>query len=210
MEVHELSAPWTQINQAYTSDLLLVNRTYAALLLAYYDAGKRHYHSIRHIQQLVSLQQAYAADIRDPEVVLFSIFFHDIIYNARYSDNEEKSAAAAVTHLREIGFPADRTATVHDYIIATKTHINTHNDPDLDYFLDFDLQILGASPEAYQLYTQLIRQEYSIYPDLVYKPGRKKVLLHFLEMPAIYRTPVFRELYEESARNNIRAEIDTL
>lgn len=210
MQVDDLRGPWNNINRAYISDPSFVDRTYANLLLAYYDEGKRHYHNISHIIQLVSLQQEYAGHIRDNEVVLFSIFFHDIIYHARQSDNEEKSAAAAVTHLQQIGFPAHRTAAVNDFIIATKTHINAQNNPDLDYFLDFDLQILGASPEAYRQYAQQIRAEYSSYPDLVYKPGRRKVLQHFLDMPAIFSTPAFRELYEESARNNIRAEMNTL
>lgn len=209
MQISELRAPWTQTNFPYTNDLMLINQSYVNVMMAYQEET-RHYHNISHLLQLVSLQQAYADRIRDNEVVLFSIFFHDMIYNARYSDNEEKSATAAVTHLRKIGFPADKTAAVNDFIIATKTHINTQNDPDLDYFLDFDLQILGTSPEAYRQYTQQIRQEYSIYPDLLYKPGRKKAMQHFLEMPTIFRTPVFRELYEAQARQNIRAEIDTL
>ncbi|MGO4293714.1 HD domain-containing protein [Chitinophaga sp. RAB17] len=209
MQVSELRAPWTQTNFPYTDDLMFINQSYVTMMMAYQEE-KRHYHDISHILQLVSLQQAYTDRILDNEVVLFSIFFHDIIYNAQRSDNEEMSAAAAVTHLRKIGFPAEKTTAVNDFIIATKTHINPQNNPDLDYFLDFDLQILGASPEAYQQYTRQIRQEYSIYPDLLYKPGRKRVLQHFLEMPAIFRTPVFRELYEESARNNIQAEIDTL
>lgn len=209
MQVSELRAPWTQTNFPYTNDLMLINQSYVNVMMAYQEEN-RYYHNISHLLQLVSLQQAYADRIRDNEVVLFSIFFHDMIYNARHSDNEEKSAAAAVTHLRNIGFPADKTAAVNDFIIATKTHINTQNDPDLDYFLDFDLQILGTSPEAYRQYTQQIRQEYSIYPDLLYKPGRKKAMQHFLEMPTIFRTPVFRELYEAQARQNIQAEIDTL
>lgn len=209
MQIAELRAPWTQTNVPYTDDLMLINQSYVDMLMAYQE-DNRHYHDLSHILQLVSLQQAYADRIRDNEVVLFSIFFHDIIYNARQSDNEEKSATAAVIHLRKIGFPAEKITAVNDFIIATKTHINIQQDPDLDYFLDFDLQILGTAPEAYRQYTQQIRQEYSIYPDLLYKPGRKKAMKHFLEMPSIFRTPAFRELYEENARRNIQAEIDTL
>jgi len=64
--------------------------------------------------------------------------------------------------------------------------------------------------KTYQAYTRQIRQEYHIYPDLLYKPGRKKVLQHFLKMPAIYVTPAFRDLYETTARQNIQAELNTL
>jgi predicted metal-dependent HD superfamily phosphohydrolase len=209
MQVAELRTLWTNTNMPYTDDLTFINQSYENMSMAYQEEN-RHYHNLSHIQQLVSLQQTYADRIRDNEVVLFAIFFHDVVYHARHSNNEEKSAAAAVTHLRKIGFPADRINEVHDFIIATKTHQHSYKHPDLDYFLDFDLQILGTSPEAYQQYTRQIRQEYSIYPDQLYKPGRKKAMQHFLEMPAIFRTPVFRELYEENARRNIQAEIDTL
>lgn len=180
-----------------------------ALQEAYQSPG-RYYHNWLHIQQLVSLQQAYAHQLTDPEAVLFAIFFHDIIYNPLQPDNEEQSAAAAAAHLHKINYPTEKTGKISDFIIATKTHINTHRDPDLDYFLDFDLQILGASPETYQAYAGQIRQEYQVYPDDVYIPGRKKVLQHFLDMPVIYVTPAFRELYETAARTNIQAELDTL
>lgn len=202
-----LNVIWSSLHP--NTNTAVVNSSYTALLDAYQSHG-RHYHNWSHIQQLVSLQQAYAHQLTDPEAVLFAIFFHDIIYNPLQPDNEERSAAAAVTHLHNINYPVEKTAKISDFIIATKTHINTHHNPDLDYFLDFDLQILGASPETYRTYARQIRQEYQVYPDDVYLPGRKKVLQHFLEMPAIYVTPAFRELYETPARTNIQAELNTL
>lgn len=202
-----LNVIWSSLHP--NTSATLVNSSYKALLDAYQSDG-RYYHNWSHIQQLVSLQQAYAHQLTDPEAVLFAIFFHDIIYNPLQPDNEERSAAAAVAHLHNINYPVAKTGKISDFIIATKTHINTHHDPDLDYFLDFDLQILGASPETYRAYAQQIRQEYQVYPDKVYIPGRKKVLQHFLEMPAIYTTPAFRKLYETPARTNIQAELNTL
>ncbi|HEY8957933.1 hypothetical protein [Chitinophaga sp.] len=203
----QLNAIWSSLHPNIPATL--VGSSYAALQGAYQSPG-RYYHNWLHIQQLVSLQQAYAHQLTDPEAVLFAIFFHDIIYNPLQPDNEEQSAAAAVAHLHKINYPTEKTGKISDFIIATKTHLNTHRDPDLDYFLDFDLQILGASPEIYQAYARQIRQEYQVYPDNVYIPGRKKVLQHFLDMPVIYVTPAFRELYETTARSNIQAELNTL
>jgi predicted metal-dependent HD superfamily phosphohydrolase len=40
--------------------------------------------------------------------------------------------------------------------------------------LDADLSILGKDLDTYLAYTKMIRKEYSIYPDFLYKPGRKK------------------------------------
>lgn len=55
-------------------------------------------------------------------------------------------------------------------------------------------------------YTKQIRKEYSIYPDFLYKPGRKKVLEHFLQLENIFKTDYFKTKYEVQARKNIESE----
>jgi predicted metal-dependent HD superfamily phosphohydrolase len=64
---------------------------------------------------------------------------------------------------------------------------------------------LGSEPTRYQLYTQQIRKEYSIYPDFVYKSGRKKAMFSFLEREKIYH--FYPEENEKQARENINHEI---
>ena len=78
------------------------------------------------------------------------------------------------------------------------------------YLLDLDLSILGTDWEIYNKYTQNIRKEYKIYPDILYKPGRKKVLKHFLERDSLYFTERFKTKFEKQARNNLIQEIDML
>lgn len=209
MSVPSPQQTWTSINSAYTSDVTLINNTFKDITDAY-GSIHRYYHNMQHIEQLLFLYHQYADHIKHRDNLLFALFFHDIIYDVPGPDNEEQSAAAAVTYLHKINYPTPNISVVQDFIIATKTHINTQYDTDLDYLLDFDLQVLGAAPEQYVQYSRQIRQEYSIYPDAIYNPGRKKVLEHFLEMPAIFRTNIFSELYETPARRNIQAEINTL
>lgn len=204
--IHDI---WTRLNHPYTADTTLVQQTFADIQTAY-QAPERHYHNLQHITQLLTLQHSHAGQLTAPDVVQYAIFFHDIVYDVQRRDNEERSAVAAVEYLRQTNFPPEKITAVDTFIRATQTHINTQNDRDLDYFLDFDLQILGAAPDNYQAYTQQIRREYSIYPDTLYHPGRKKVLQHFLEMPAIYRTPDFQQQYETQARQNIQAELHNL
>ena len=206
---NDLKKYWTALHLPLTADISLVDYQYSHLTLLY-SGEQRCYHNLLHLRQLITLLETHREHIRDEEILLFAIFFHDMIYNVLYKDNEERSAEAAASYLAKIGYPAEKITIVSEFIYATKTHVNTLNNPDLDYFLDFDLYILGTAPEVYREYAEQIRKEYSIYPDRVYNPGRKKVLQHFLEMPAIFRTTVFRELYEENARNNMRAELHTL
>ncbi len=175
-----------------------------------YSAAGRHYHNLEHLSDLLCLQQQYAPDIIDNDSVLHAIFFHDIIYTTTRKDNEEKSAQEAVQYLQNTRCPVDKQQKVYHYIMATAGHQNPLADPDLDYLLDFDLHILGATPAQYDAYTKQIRKEYWIYPAFMYNKGRKSVLQHFLSQPHIYKTAAFREKYELKARENMERELEAL
>ena len=94
-------------------------------------------------------------------------------------------------------------------ICATQLHQHNENE-DTNWLIDFDLKILSKDWEDYKIYCNQIRKEYKIYPNIVYKPGRKKALLHFLENSSIYQTEEFKTKYEVIARENIQKEISTL
>ena len=79
---------------------------------------------------------------------------------------------------------------------------------DFQYILDMDLEILGESNEkTYNWYRKGVRKEYSIYPNMLYNPGRKKVLEMFLSKEKIYLTKEF-EIKEKNARKNLQNEIN--
>ncbi|SHN76944.1 hypothetical protein [Chitinophaga sp. CF418] len=209
MLTETLHTTWQQLLQPYTQDQAIIGEGFR-LIISHYTESHRHYHDLHHLQALLKLQQIYADRIADNERLSLAIFFHDIIYDVKHSDNEEQSALAAAAFLQQTSYPAERTEQVMEFIRATKTHLNTSHNTDLDYFLDFDLSILSAPAADYIAYAQQIRKEYSIYPDMLYKPGRKKVLAHFLGLPAIYKTSLFREEREALARQNMQQELKIL
>lgn len=172
-----------------------------------YGSRDRHYHNLSHLEYMLHELIAVKGNITAWHTVLFSLFYHDAVYNVLRSDNEEKSAALAETRLGGI-VPADILKNCTQQILATKKH--EPSDSDTDYFTDADLSILGGTPDAYTAYIKAIRKEYSIYPDLLYRPGRKKVLMHFLDMPRIFKTGHFFDQYERAARNNLQNELETL
>jgi predicted metal-dependent HD superfamily phosphohydrolase len=49
----------------------------------------RKYHNLNHIYIFIKLAYDYKDKIKDHSSVLFSIWFHDIIYTPSRSDNEE-------------------------------------------------------------------------------------------------------------------------
>lgn len=175
----------------------------------YYSHKNRKYHNLTHLENLYK-ELSFCKDlIEDWNTVLFALFYHDIIYKSTRNDNEEQSAELAVQRLKEINYPEDKTGRCRQMILATKSHLPV-SDNDINLFTDADLSILGYDWSKYAKYYKQVREEYSYYPDILYKPGRKKVLKHFLSMSFIYKTDFFRSKYEENAKENIRKELTKL
>ncbi|WP_396192224.1 hypothetical protein [Flavobacterium sp.] len=172
-----------------------------------YSAKSRHYHNLTHLEEMIALYENYHSELQCPDEVLYSIFYHDYVYKVTRKDNELKSAEHALSIL-----PSNTTLNkqlVYDMICATQLHQHNENE-DTNWLIDFDLKILSKDWEDYKIYCNQIRKEYKIYPNIVYKPGRKKALLHFLENSSIYQTEEFKTKYEVIARENIQKEISTL
>jgi predicted metal-dependent HD superfamily phosphohydrolase len=174
----------------------------------HYSDASRHYHNLLHLENLTSELLPFRTTFTNWNVVIFAVVYHDIVYHASKNSNEEKSAAVAVKRLNGILAPKETVLRCGEFILATKRHEQV--DDEVDLFTDADLSILGSSPDNYQAYTRQIRKEYSIYPDFLYNPGRKKVLSHFLGMETIYKTSFFRERYETLARQNLQMELSLL
>lgn len=155
---------------------------------------------------MLRLAFEYKSEITDFNTLLFSIFYHDIIYNAKRSDNELKSAQLASERLNRLGLTNDQINKCHEQILATKEHVNGA-EIDTNFLVDFDLAILGDEPEKYIEYTKRIRMEYDVYPDFIYNKGRRKVLRHFLEMDRIFKTNEFEANFAERAQENLRIEL---
>lgn len=192
----------------YTLDRHLIEGFWTEIEKRYTGKG-RYYHNLQHLENMFSELDKVKDEIENYQITSFSVFYHDVIYNASSKSNEEKSARFAEKDLQLIGTAPEFIEKISQQIMATKFHQKS-GDNDTNYLVDADLSILGQKPKQYNGYTQKVRKEYSIYPDFLYKPGRKKVLQHFLESENIFKTEYFKEKYEQQARRNILSEIDGL
>lgn len=174
-----------------------------------YSGRDRHYHTLSHLETMLSELLSVQNKIQDWDTVLFALFYHDIIYKPTRNHNEEKSADLTEARLTQLACPEDQIKKCKQLILATKTHLAS-TDPDVNYFTDADLSILGQGWENYSTYARNVRKEYSIYPDLIYDYGRKKVLAHFLDMSRIYKTDFFFEKFEKKAKENLARELKML
>jgi predicted metal-dependent HD superfamily phosphohydrolase len=174
----------------------------------HYGESNRHYHTLTHLDNLVQQLEPHQHQFDTWDTIIFAIAYHDVIYNSLKSNNEEKSAVFAEKALRTTTFPETEIERCKKLIQATKKHEPVDHQTNL--FTDADLSILGAPNEVYQNYMRQIRKEYKLYPDMLYNPGRRKVLEHFLSMKSIYKTNIFHEQYEAQARINIESELTEL
>lgn len=204
------------IKQAFIRQVLqhaatpkLAEELWQEIETAYTEAG-RHFHNLSHLEHLYSELLPLQSVFKDWETVLFSVCYHDIVYdvaqNAVSNDNEERSAEIAERHLQAIHFSPGQIQKCRQQIMATKKH-EVAEDEDTNLFTDADLSILGKGWKEYAAYKNNIRKEFDVYPDFIYNAGRRKVLEVFLKMEPLFKTAHFRKLYEGKAKENIRKEI---
>ncbi|CAD7799920.1 hypothetical protein CHRY9390_00556 [Chryseobacterium aquaeductus] len=197
-----------QICFNFTQNQILIDDLWYEIEKKYSEKG-RYYHNKEHLENMFCELELVKDKIQNFKNITFSVFYHDVIYDATSKLNEEKSAEFAKIKLEKLGLNTNDIAEISKQILATKSHKKSEND-DINYLLDADLSVLGKDPETYLEYTKNIRREYSIYPDFLYKPGRKKVLQHFLELDSIFKTEDFIERYEIQAKENISMELNDL
>jgi predicted metal-dependent HD superfamily phosphohydrolase len=203
-----LKETFKELLKNYTDNSGLTNELWTEIEKNY-SSKKRHYHTLQHLDSLLAQLTEVKGEIQNWKTILFTLYYHDIVYNSLKSDNEEKSAELAEKRMKQILVSDSSIELCKKQILATKSHIKSM-DSDTNYFTDADLSVLGQSWETYSLYYKNVRKEYSIYPDFVYNPGRKKVLLHFLSMDSIFKTAYFHDKFEKAAKKNLQSEIALL
>lgn len=187
-------------------DMVVAERLWGELVEAYGDKG-RYYHDLSHLEALYGELCVVREQLEDWVVVVFSVAYHDVVYDPLRGDNEERSAALAVERLGALGLGEPEKERVRGWVLATKTHL-AGEDRALAYFIDADLSVLGAERGRYAGYAAAIRKEYGRVPSLLYGSGRRKVLRRFLERERLFQTEHFFGLYEARARENMRAELE--
>ncbi len=200
---------WQQTLQYFGVEQLKVESTFAQLVEAYSTAG-RYYHTLQHIHYVLNKIQTLQANTQNLTAVKLAAWLHDVIYDTKALDNEEKSAEYACKLMNTLKIPISYIKTVNRLILNTKYHTSTADDIDSHILLDADLAILAADSADYQEYANAIRQEYAWVTETDYIMGRKQVLEKFLQRQHIYFTPLMFEVAEQSARANLQAEIQRL
>jgi predicted metal-dependent HD superfamily phosphohydrolase len=176
------------------------------LLETHYEAPGRKYHSLRHISFCLSTLDQFRHQVENPLLVEYALWLHDVVYDTRRSDNELKSAELARNWIANDPAFGEQA---YQMVLST-VHPSKPASADARFMADVDLSVLALPRDVYALYAKDVRHEYQWVPDAEYKVGRGKVLNGFLNLPHIFHTPGFIDLWEGDARRNLKWELKLL
>ncbi|MGI8503731.1 MAG: HD domain-containing protein [Hassallia sp.] len=204
-----LFCQWQHTLQGFEVDQVQKSNAFNLLVEAY-SSSDRYYHTLKHIYHVLKTIDNLQAYTRNLAAVQLAAWFHDVVYDTKGQNNEEKSADYACELLSSLGIPPSNITAVTCLIINTKHHQAAADDFDSQVLLDADLAILAANPVQYREYANSIRQEYAWVSEAEYIVGRRQILKSFLQRQRIYFTTLMFEVAEKPARRNLNAEIQSL
>ncbi|MBT9311804.1 HD domain-containing protein [Leptothoe kymatousa] len=174
------------------------------LLSDAYGESHRAYHTAQHINECLTLLDALDNSVTAQQlwVLEMALWYHDVVYQPRLQDNEQRSAGKAAAFLQAHAVAAVRQVTA--LVMATCHGIDRGDkSPLAAWMVDIDLAILGALPARFLQYEHQIRQEYGWVSPAVYQLKRRQVLSQFLQRSRLYHSPLFFEQFEHRARENL-------
>jgi predicted metal-dependent HD superfamily phosphohydrolase len=195
------------LNESFSND---DSKSIIYQMYKYYNQSHRHYHNLSHIYNLFKLNDQLSTDYH--QLIEVTIWFHDVIYQPFYKNNEARSRDFFIKKLQKYPqhqLKTDEIEWINAAIMSTFGHTPKIESKEVELFLDMDLSILAVDWGTYQKYSEGVRKEYWIYPSVLYRKGRVKVLEHFLGRERIYYSSVFEEK-ESQARENLQREIEML
>lgn len=176
------------------------------LIVQRYQEPHRLYHNLEHLAQCLREFDQVQNLANTPGTIELALWFHDVVYDPRRSDNEAKSAEFARDCLSHLEIEGGLVSRVEEFILMTRHQPGTFP-PDAQLLLDIDLSVLGASDLEYARYSEAVRKEYQWVSDSAYREGRSRFLEAFLARETLFHTRDFQRRLEVRARRNIRREI---
>ena len=178
-------------------------------LILRYSEPHRHYHTTKHLLQVLTMIDKLADD-HDLFLVRLAAWYHDAVYAIQPGQvsNEEASARLALRELSWVGLEQEDLNQVARLVRLTETHLPGPRDPEGELLCDADLAILAADPADYSDYVAAVRAEYAQVPEEEFLAGRLAVLTDLNDRD-VFRTAKGRHL-TSAARANLGTEINAL
>jgi pantetheine-phosphate adenylyltransferase len=147
---------------------------------SYYNEKHRFYHTFSHVENIIYCINNLNYTEEQRNILYYSALFHDIVYNPKNSNNEEKSIEFFINYIQEnnIKIKESSKKQIIQIILDTKNGIG-ENKLSKD-FQSFDRAILYSSFKDLLQYEKLIMKEYQYLDYSIYKKNRIKFLSSFV------------------------------
>ena len=76
----DIKLDFTELVQRYSQNSSIADRLWSQLEKNY-SGKKRHYHTLKHIESLIDELNNVRGTVNDWDALMFSVFYHDIVYN---------------------------------------------------------------------------------------------------------------------------------
>jgi predicted metal-dependent HD superfamily phosphohydrolase len=192
---------------AVDGDAAKAASVYADLARRYAEPHRR-YHTFAHINHCLGQLDLASGLMDNGDAVEMGLWFHDVIYNPRASDNELKSAQL-FTGFANPSMDGAFSRSVYDLIMVT-AHPEDPKCRDEEFMVDIDLSSFALPWQEFKRDSAAVRSEYAYLPDDRFFAGQIRFLRELLARPTFFFTAFFRDRYEASARKNITRHIDQL
>lgn len=204
----KLNELWRQLAKYYSDDEKLINKLHKQIVECHSEAH-RHYHTLTHLSAIFEDFEGLVLDQSSSSThcIHFAVWFHDIVYKPGSTVNEKESAKFAESALSALDVPVEMIEQITYMIECTKLHNNPKQDVNTQLFLDADMAIIGVSGDAYQSYTEKIKEEFASVPDILYQQGRRGFIEVTLNTERIFKTDYFCSRFEKQARINLCNEL---
>ncbi len=213
-DIATMRAAFEAVCRFYRAEPDVYARDWKHLVDAYTAPG-RFYHNAAHIASMLRTFDKMKLGEADRVGLYAFALFHDIVYDtadqARYRQNETRSANLGRAFMERIGAPLPVAERLSQRIRATQTHdIDLNRDFNGAAAMDVDMGILAEKPRAYRRYADAIRLEFGHIPDDVFYPARLNgFLIPTLKKGRIFMTPAWQKR-EPQAHANMAAEIERI
>lgn len=193
-----------------TDDTLL--RKEAGTLLQMWQSAGRQFHTKNHLIRLLTCLDHFTNTSQQPAVLTVAAWYHGVITqsqtrakNTTNYENYPASADFALTRLSEMGVQKELAIRVGELILMLEGRQPPPDDLDACVFVDASMSYLGASPQDYRSYCQLMQAEMDTMEPLRYARLRRSLISKLLARDAIFLSPLGSG-NENAARQNLEGE----
>lgn len=166
-----------------------------------YNEAHRHYHTGEHIGHCLRQLDLARNETEDSDAIEMALWFHDVEYDPQAPDNELRSAERFRKLAQDV-MDRDLENQIYRLIMVTM-----HSDPpeamDEKFVVDIDLSSFGLPWDEFLADSGKVEAEFSHLSSREFAQRNYRFLKSLAERSYIFSTQFYRDLFEQTARDNI-------